>query len=106
MTILAWNSGFFVRDRWNPTQVVAITGVLMKVAIVDGADTHEDSCALSARANALLASELTEVRTLILKFDQKVSNLVGEGDHLDADDNLCIIEDPLTANSGLFDDLS
>lgn len=105
-TVLAWNSGFFIRDRWNPTQVVAITGVLMKVAIVDGADTHEDSCALSARANALLASEMTEVRTLILKFDQKVSNLVAEGDALDADDNLCIIEDPLTANSGLFDDLS
>lgn len=105
-TVLAWNSGFFIRDRWNPTQVVAITGVLMKVAIVDGADTHEDSCALSARANQLLASELTEVRTLILRFDQKVSNLVTENADVDADDTLCIIEDPLTANSGLFDDLS
>lgn len=105
-TVLAWNSEFFVRDRWNPTQVLTRLGVLVKVAITDGADTHEDSCALSARANSLLASKLTEVRTLMLRFDQKVSNLVREGDEVDADDNLCIIEDPLTANSGLFDDLS
>lgn len=104
--ILAWNTGFYMRDRFNPRQVLAKTGTLIKVAIVDSTDTHEDSCAISERMASLLATDMTDIKTITLRFEQKIANLVKIGDHVEADTILCVIEDPLTANAGLFDDLS
>ena len=104
--ILAWNDGFYCRDRFNKRQVLAKSGTLVKVAIVDTSDTHEDSCAISADLANRMATDRTETRILTLKFDQKISNLVKVGDYLTPDSLLGVIEDPLTANVGLFDNLS
>lgn len=104
--ILAWNDGFYCRDRFNKRQVLAKQGTLVKVAIVDNSDTHEDSSAISSKLANRMATHRTETRVLTLSFDQKISNLVKVGDVLKSDDKLCIIEDPLTANLGLFDELS
>lgn len=104
--ILAWNTGFFQRDRFNPRQVLAKTGTLAKVAIVDATSTHEDSSAISSRLAGLMATPKSHPITVILKAEDQISNLVKVGDVVEPDTILCVIEKPLTANIGLFDALS
>lgn len=104
--ILAWNEGFYMRDRFNPRQVLAKTGTLCTMAVVDSSDTHEDSCAISDRFAADMVTEISETRVIDLRFDQTIANLVKVGDHVEPDTILCVIEDPLTSNAGLFDSLS
>ena len=104
--ILAWNEGFYMRDRFNPRQVLARTGTLVTMAVVDSSDTHEDSSAISAKLALEMATELSETRVIDLRFDQSVANLVKKGDRVEPDTILCVIEDPLTGNAGLFDTVS
>lgn len=104
--ILAWNTGFYLRDRFNPRQVLGKTATLVKTAIVDSSDTHEDSSAISERLASVLGTESSEIRVITLRFDQSLDRLVKPGDHVEADSILCVIEDPLTSNANLFDDLS
>lgn len=102
--ILAWNSGWFVRDFWNPTQVLWKSATLLRTAILDTGETYEDSGAISKKATRKLRSDLSKVVTLTFKKDQKVSQLVTVGTKLETESILCTIEDSLTANTGLFND--
>lgn len=102
-TVLSWNTGFFERDFLNPTQVVWKAGVMAKVAIMESADTHEDSSVISPRLGKLLATSVSKVRDIVVRFDQEVRNLISVGDPVDLESILCTLEDPVTSNSSLFD---
>lgn len=104
--VLAWNTGFFVRNRFDKTKVLAKVGVLVRTVIEDSSDTHEDSTAIHISVNPKLKSKSTEVRDIFARNEQTITNLVKVGDVLEPDSILCVIEDPLTANTGLFNDLS
>ena len=102
--VLAWNSGWFVRDFWNPTQVLWKCATLLRTAILDTGETYEDSGAISKKATKKLRSDLSKSITLTFKKDQKVSQLVTVGTELKSESILCTIEDSLTANTGLFNE--
>lgn len=53
-----------------------------------------------------MSTKITKVRNIVVKFDQVIRNLVQPGSHVDLTSILCTIEDPITANSQLFDDES
>jgi hypothetical protein len=102
--ILAYNHKFFTPDRFNPNQVVWKAGVLVRTALIDCIDTLEDGSAISQAVADKLTTQTTEIRTIEVRFDQLVHNLVREGDHVDLETILCTIEDPETANNPLFDE--
>ena len=104
--ILAYNRKFFEPDRFNPGQVTLKTGAIARTALMDVIDTLEDGSVISQELARELNTQTTEVRTLQVRFDQSVHELVKVGDHVDLETILCTIEDPETANNPLFDEVS
>ncbi len=103
---IAYNTGFFAPDFLNPGRVMWKSGVNAKVALMETADTTDDSSAISQWLSEMLTTSTCKVRTIMVGFDQAIRNLVELGDKVDADDILCNIEDPLTTNYDLFNDES
>jgi hypothetical protein len=102
--VLAYNRKFFTPDHLNPGQVVWKGGALCRTALIDNIDTLEDGSAISQEAAKKLTTQTTETRTIEVRFDQYMHDLVKEGDHVGIDSILCTIEDPETAENQLFDD--
>lgn len=104
--IIAFNKHYFEIDPLDKKQALLKSGVLLNTAIQESADTLEDSSAISLRAAKLLETQFTEVRSLVVAFDQSIHDMVQVGTHVDVDSILCTIEDPITAETGIFDDAS
>ncbi|WP_257291521.1 hypothetical protein [Endozoicomonas sp. ONNA1] len=102
--ILAYNTGFFERSWFNPTQVSWKAGVMVKTAIMDTLDTLEDSSAISERVGKLMTTTVGKVRHIKVPFDHTVHNLVSVGDHVESDSILCTLEDSITGDNKLFDE--
>lgn len=105
-TTICYNPGFFEPDPANPTNVLWKSAVLVKTALMESANTLEDSSCISQKTADLLKTETTTIRWIKLNFDQKLSRIVKTGQAVDTEDILCIIEDAVTANQNLFDEAS
>ena len=101
---IAYNSRYFAPDPLNPRQVLMHGGVMVRVAIMDTADTLEDSSVISQETADLLETEITKPRDIVVKFSDAVHHVVGVGDEVDAESILCTIEDAVSADSNLFGD--
>jgi hypothetical protein len=95
--ILTWNNGYFSRDYLNPGGVSSKGGVLARMAILESSDTIEDSSAISERLVKQLATPISKMKTILVSFTDSVTNLVKEGDAVDIESILCVIEDASTA---------
>lgn len=102
--ILKYNSGFFKPSKFHRHQVQWKAGVIARTALMEASYTLEDSSAMDDWLAGQLGSEVTKVKTIVVRFDQTIRNLVKEGDHTDITSILCTIEDAVTADSGLFSD--
>lgn len=103
---IAYNSRYFELDPLNPRSAILKFGCLVNVAFMESSDTLEDSCAISERATGLLETETSEVRNITVSFKDTVHNVVQAGSTVEVEDILCTIEDPVTAQSNLFDEAS
>lgn len=97
--VLAWNKAFFERDMFSLTNVSMKIGALARVAVLESNDTHEDSSAISPKLSGMLNTTITKRKTLIVNFDQDISNLVSIGDELSYDSILG------TISSGSLNDI-
>lgn len=104
--VVAWNTNFFARDRYDPKQVLFKNSTLVTCAIAESNDTLLDSDSISEEVAELMRAPITKVRVRTVNFDQAVRNLVSVGDQVGLDSILCSIEDPVTAANQLFDDES
>lgn len=102
--VVCWNVMFFVRDPLNPTQVIYTPGVLANTLFIENVDGLEDSSCISQRISKALTTYITYPRVVMVNFDQGVHNLVNEGDTVLSRSILCNIEEPITANNGMFDE--
>jgi hypothetical protein len=99
--ILMYNDGFFKPDPLDPHHVNMKNGVLVTTALMENSSTIEDASAISERVAQELETETTKVKTVQLRFDQVLSNLVQEGQEVDVESILCTIEDPVAGDSGV-----
>lgn len=102
-TILSYNEKYFTPDTFNPLYVNWKAGVMCKIAIMDTIATLEDGSSISKRIAEKLNSQATDIRTVTVRFDQNIHNVIPVGTHVDLETILCTIEDAETANAGLFD---
>ena len=100
--VLVYNTLFFAPDFFNPRQVGYKAGVLTRVALLEAPGTLEDSSVISEKLSGQLTSHETEPRDIVLDFKDVVHQLVKEGDHVEADSILCILEDASTEAAQLF----
>lgn len=103
---ICYNSKYFKADRYNPSQVSMMPGAIGVVAFSDNLDTLEDGSVVSVDFAKKLTTQTTDIKNVVVRFDQHVRDLVKVGDHLDLSSILCIIEDPETAAGNLFDEAS
>lgn len=104
--ILTYNSHYFDLDPLNPTTAVFKFGCLLTVALMESPDTLEDSCAISEHAADLLQTQTSEIRNIVVSFKDTIHGLAQVGSSVVVEDILCTIEDPVTAQSHLFDETS
>jgi hypothetical protein len=102
--LVAFNSHYFEVDPHDPKQAIWKAGVMVKTAVLECADTLEDSSVISEETAAKMAAYTTKVREIVVKFDQSIHQLVSVGDDVEGESILCTIEDPFTANNTLFGD--
>ena len=104
--VLTYHPGFFDKDKFDPTNVVFKMATLARVALLESKNTHEDASAISKELAGRLQTETTKIKDVVLRFDQKVSNVATPRTPLIYDSVLCMIEDKSTADSNLFDEES
>lgn len=104
--VISYNDGFFEKDLLNPSNVVWKAGIMVKTVLLESTQTLEDASSISQRVATLLSTKATKVKNVMVRFDQSVRKLVKMNQAVEPEDILCIIEDAVTANSGLFDDAS
>lgn len=105
--IVAYNSHYFEPDPLTGGKTaVWKAGCLATVALMESSDTLEDSCAISEHLAGQLETRTVEVRSIIVDFKDTIHGLVEPGRHVEVEDILCTIEDPVTAQGHLFDERS
>jgi hypothetical protein len=103
---IIYNEGFFEPDFFNPKQICWKNAVNVRTVLWEASATHEDSSSISTTLASKLSTKITKVKTIVLRFDQAIGNMVEVGTHVTADSTLCVIQDSFTANSKLFDEKS
>lgn len=101
---IAYNTAFFERDVLNPKQIIFKTAMLCRVALLESPDTWEDSSAISKDLSARLTTTQTKIKDLVVNFDQAIHRLVKEGDSVEPESILCIIEDAMSAENNFLDE--
>lgn len=104
--VVIYNDGFFEPDFFNPKQVVMKFSRIAKCVFWEAIDTFEDSCAISKKFAKHMSTKVTNVKTIVVSFDQAVHRLVKEGDHVGADSVLCIINDASSSSNDRYDERS
>tara|TARA_Y100001956_G_scaffold82973_1_gene107819 strand:- start:216251 stop:220384 length:4134 start_codon:yes stop_codon:yes gene_type:complete len=103
--IVAWNSGFYERDFYETGGVVWKQGIPIRVAYMDGPESIEDCTRMSTRLAGELEMNTTGVVEIDVSAEDHVRNLVRVGDQVEVDSDLCFIENAISGESGLFDDV-
>lgn len=101
---IAYNTQFFERDYLNPKSILLKTGSNIKVALIEGDHTFEDSSVISPKVGGLLKTTVTKARSIVVEFRQGVRKLLTEGSVTTPDTVLGYIEDEITNDTGLFGD--
>lgn len=104
--VLLFNTRYFTQDTLDPTQILPRAGVMAKTVLMESTDTLEDSSALSVEFSKKLVTDTTHVRSVKVKFDQEVRNLLKVGEEVDAEGILCTIHNSSSGNTDIFDEAS
>lgn len=102
--VLVWNKGFFTRDFFAPTNVSMLSGCQATVALMEGNDTLEDGSAISEDLGKRLTTRVAKRKGILVDFDQEVTNLVKEGDHVEFDSVICTIMESALAGLAQTDE--
>ncbi len=100
---IIYNDGFFEPDFFDPKQICLKMSCVLKTLLFDSIETFEDANAISPRVTQALSTNVTEVKTVVVSFDQVVHAHVKEGDEVNTDTVLCTIEDATSASSFNYD---
>lgn len=101
---IAYNVNFFERDVLDPSQLVMKSTMLARVALLESPDTFEDSSAISKSLSIKLTAEQTKIKDIVVNFDQEIHRMVQEGDKVEPESILCIIEDAMSARNEFLDE--
>jgi hypothetical protein len=101
---ICYNSGFFEIDFFDPKRIVLKNAFNVRTVLWESLQTLEDASSITAKTAARLETSITKMKTVLVSFDQTVSNLVKVGDSVEYDSVLCYIQDEVTAGSKLFTD--
>jgi len=103
---LAYNSGFFEPDFFDPRKIIFKSSLLAKTVFYESQQTLEDSSAISSKLASRLSAPVTERRSIVIDFKDGVLNIVTPGQRVKPNDFLMFIEDEISNERGLFNEAS
>lgn len=95
---LIYNSSFFEPDIFNKKRVLYKQGNLVTVALMEDAQTYEDSGAISKKLNTRLGTNITKVKSIVVNANDTIINMVRPGDKLEPNSTLFTITDSIMTN--------
>lgn len=98
---LTYNDRFFEIDPLTGSAVMK-TSMTMRIALIDGKDSYEDSSAIAAHASGGLATQTTKIRSFVVDFAQSVHEVVRTGTKVGPKDLLMLIQDEISSGIGGF----
>ena len=101
---ICYNTGFFEIDFFDPKRIVLKNAFNVRTVLWESLQTLEDASSITEKTASKLVTSITKIKTVLLSFDQTVTNLVKVGDRVEYDTVLCYIQDEVTAGSKLFTD--
>lgn len=104
--VIAYNTGFFERDMFNPRQVVMKNTLNVKTALYESNQTYEDGSAISRKISEALTAKTTKVKSISVNFKQALRDIVKIGQVVDSKTALLTIEDEITSTVSNFDEES
>ena len=91
--VLAYNSGFFELDPFDPNQVTWKHGVMSNIALMESNDTIEDSNAMSADFSRRMETSSSHLRMLQISAKTIIRDVKPIGSVVQTTDLLCTLED-------------
>ena len=99
---IAYNTGFFERDFYNPKRLIFKNSMTVTVALFDNIETNEDSSIISPRISQKMRSEYTRVRKIIVDFDNGISQIRPAGSAVKPNDILFVLESRDLSDNEIF----
>ncbi len=103
---LAYNEKYFQKDRMSPGQVIWKAGINTIVAFSDNLDTLEDGSVISEEIAIKMNTQTTKIKSVSVRFDQNIEDMVKLGEHVDLETILCTIIDADSGGGSVFDEVS
>lgn len=104
--VLAYNTKFYEPDFLDSKEVnLKISGAAV-VAFIEDKTTHEDSATISPRLGSDFKTEVTKIKSYVVRFTQNIRDIKRPGEQVNPKDVLMIIEDDITSTAGQFSDES
>lgn len=100
--VIAYNTGFFEPDILNPKNVIWKSSMPVKTVLYESNQTHEDSSAVSTKISNLLTAKTTKIRSIVINFNESITNIPKLKSQLLPKDFLCVIEDDVTSGTDLM----
>lgn len=101
---ICYNTGFFEIDFFDSKRIVLKNALNVRTVLWESLQTLEDASSITEKTASKLVTSITKVKTILVNFDQTVTNLVKVGDTVQYDSVLCYIQDEVTAAGKLFTD--
>ena len=89
--VVAFHPAHFQRDVFDKSQVLFKNSILSFTTFMESNDTEEDSSAISLKLAGKMEVPVTEVRDIVVSFDDTIRNLVNVGDNVESETPLCTI---------------
>lgn len=103
---IAYNTNFFERDVLDPTKIIWKSSMIVNTVLLESPDTLEDSSAISKELSQRLSVQSSKIKDVIVNFDHDIHRMVSEGEAVQLDTALCLIERPESASNNLLDEES
>ena len=101
---IAYNKGFFEQDIFNPKRVVMKNYLTTPTVLWENDVTFEDASEIADFVADKLETHITKIKNIKVNFTDAVKLLVKETDKVNYDTVLCVIQDKVTSDAGMFTD--
>lgn len=102
--ILAWVDTLFERDPYNPRNVQVKFATMAIVAFKEGNEVLEDGSAINPEFAEELGAPHSKKKTITVDFDKNIYRVIKEGDEVDLETKLGIIQPETGDHSEITDD--
>lgn len=104
--VITYNRGFFKPSPLDKRRIDYMAGCMGRIALREATYTVEDSSSISSTFAERMGTVITKPKTILVDFNQEISDLVKVGDKVDLDSILCTIRDAVSEDAGLYDEVT